>query len=391
MRDCTFTPDLSKSAMSFSLHRSMGAASVDDEGSQEGLRGSPAGTMRRSWEEAHMGRSASQRIVLRREPEHQPRTNDVGPNMLRARMYTCQNVFSRLSQPQLHPEEPTAEASEQASCSSGGGRRSARGGASDASHSDEAVLRFLQRQNEHEEERCRRIQEIEACTAPALRPVLDPLSRRLVERRRSRGSRERCGYTSAASLSPGRSSPAGAGGRSRNCSHGLAEAASAVDINLQASGCSFRPKIRPTSARRPARGCVELSSGDLERRQARAAQLREQLEEEEMQLAPFTPSLNEASLHVRGRLRVTEEPGLYMAHLKERSCAVEAERERELRRRDEKALSECTFRPKVNEGGAPVYVRRLAESHRAAKGLREKENQVQLGADSAKPRPDWRS
>jgi hypothetical protein len=35
--------------------------------------------------------------------------------------------------------------------------------------------------------------------------------------------------------------------------------------------------------------------------------------------------------------------------------------------REEKELSECTYKPKINRGGAPIYVKRIAEQYQRYK------------------------
>jgi len=163
-----------------------------------------------------------------------------------------------------------------------------------------------------------------------------------------------------------------------------AEVEAAVSSKPKAWTWSFRPKILEISRRRQLRGSRELSLGDWQRRKLRLEELREDLLQ--TQDSYFKPKLNAS--HISGRLCVLNGPETYMARLaadREKSLAL---RERELQRRIDEALAECTFRPAVNPG-PPKYITRMAESHRALKELRRSASREERGG-SMPLRPDWR-
>ncbi|CAK0911949.1 unnamed protein product, partial [Prorocentrum cordatum] len=211
LQECTFVPDLSKSASSFEA---------------TGGRRPPEARAQRRQAEAEAEASIA---------EGRPRTNDLAPHMARAQAYVGKSVFDRLAEPQPDLPRAVPEAPAEPPAPAAAPR--------------EAVFEFLRRQNCHEEERLRRLEQLEASTAPPLRPDLSDRSRRLALRRARRarsadaGGAE-CQSPRAASVGP----RAGGGG--------------------SASEWSFRPEISRSSARMPCRGCAQMSTGDWLRREA---------------------------------------------------------------------------------------------------------------------------
>jgi len=132
-----------------------------------------------------------------------------------------------------------------------------------------------------------------------------------------------------------------------------------------------------------------MSFGDFHRREYRVAELRERLQvEAEQEEALKVASRRLPISYVRprdDRPSLFEDPAMHLQYVAKEREAKLARLEPELRRRAEEELAECTFRPKVN-AGAPDFVYRIAESCRAARSLREKENR----ADARGGRPDWR-
>jgi len=348
-RECTFTPDLSLSASSMQLHGSyMNTSSVEEGRCRRPAPDPPSYS-------------------------YCPRTNSVPDRMQQAHAYVSQDVFERLIKPHadsLRPQvRPEPQSSEGASVSS-----ISNSGMADSQSAEVSLLQFLRRQNEYEEERLRRLDELEAAHTPTWQPELDSRSRRLAERQRCRSQ-----------------VPRGANSESRL--HRGTDVSGSCDRSSSAD-FSFRPEISRAAARRPPRGFAEMSQGDLARRTARAAALREKLRQEAEQQLSFTPQLNEMPGHVRGQLRVLEEPELYVRRLRETQAVMEWARQLELEDREERSLADCTFHPQINQG-APPFVSRLAASHRAARARERcyggggKGGGVGLGAedDEAAERP----
>merc|ERR1712039_1004830 len=153
---------------------------------------------------------------------------------------------------------------------------------------------------------------------------------------------------------------------------------------------SFRPTISPASERRPRRGPTELSTGDLQRRNDQATALRKQYLEAEQETLPFSPRISKAGARTEGRMRVLQEPELYMKRVTEKQEVTDARGKEAAERREAQACAECTFHPKINVDGAPAYVRQLAECHRRARELRDREKENCEDMQGAKAMPDWR-
>ncbi|CAE7229935.1 unnamed protein product [Symbiodinium sp. CCMP2592] len=353
MSECTFQPDLSRSRLWLSLSR-LHEAEAAEGGRSAGISGS--------------------RLRARTPPVSpiaRPRTNSVPLSMTRAQSYLAEDVFHRLDRGSAawsrrsNTEDsglplPRADASAAGTCC----------------NATTAFLGFLERQNRCEDLRRQRLEQIASemasRTGPAWPAAQAPQASRAGEKDEE----------------PKRlPKPAGFKGRvrgGRSASSEEKDAAAAVSASPKAWTWSFRPKILEISQRRQLRGSRELSLGDWQRRKLRLEELREDLLQ--TQDSYFKPKLNAS--RIPGRLCVLNEPETYMARLaadREKSLAL---RERELQRQIDEALAECTFRPAVNPG-APKYITRMAESHRALKELRRSASREERGG-SLPMRPDWR-
>lgn len=131
-----------------------------------------------------------------------------------------------------------------------------------------------------------------------------------------------------------------------------------------------------------------MSEGDAQRRENHRAELRERLRREEDLQASFSPQLTAAAKCVRGKLRVQEEPQEYVERMREAQGVHLAWRRQEVERNLERALSQCTFRPKVNSG-APSFVTCMAACHKAKQNLKDTETEAKGELGTAADRPDW--
>lgn len=388
-RECTFAPDLSQSASSLHLSvRSMISGLSDtgsiprpeDAGAKMQGRASSADGYGRA---KGMGKGSSKAFV--------PATNPIAPSMACARSYASKNVFARLSDP--HPEwlqesqednspeqqdtldRPSTEPKQESIWSPSKGETRA-----------EAFFQFLERQNHFEEQRRDRLEEVSRCTAPVHHPAICTTSRKLVDRSRKRSEKDGGAISSISSTNP--LSPRGIG---VSTSHGVPENRSSTG-GTTGNEPTFRPQINAVSARRAARSCSELSSGDARRREARRLELREEIRQERRAKgededdAPFAPSLNTPppEVYAQSTLRLVEDPGSYLGRVAQGRLRKQVQREVHLERKAEQELAECTFTPQVNKS-APAFVRQMAASYRSAKDLRA------LDAEKPKqsPRPKW--
>eukprot|EP00930_Biecheleria_cincta_P045076 TRINITY_DN31068_c0_g1_i2.p1 TRINITY_DN31068_c0_g1~~TRINITY_DN31068_c0_g1_i2.p1 ORF type:complete len:628 (-),score=118.13 TRINITY_DN31068_c0_g1_i2:72-1916(-) len=322
-----------------------------------------------------------------------PRTNPVPPGMRNARAYLQQEVFERLSRTPGHERPPsTPEPTERRYYYGGSGPSPSplsRSSSEPTVTADSSLLRFLQRQNLCEEARQQRFEQLQAETAPRLRPELCERSVRLAERSKQRAA---AGHTTQKS---------GAAARTQRPQTAPAEGGGANATQQDGSGSSpppprfaclsdekesrFAPKITRLARQRERRSLSDLSLGDQRRREERAKRQREEHESKEASRYSFKPEVNSYN-NIGSRLRVLEEPDTLIeriARSREAKLSREAkETERILRQAD----AENTFHPQTKD--APELVRRMAESHRAVRALREKENSL-ANRGKAKPRPAW--
>lgn len=343
-RDCTFAPDVSMSASSFeSFHRCLGKVAAL-HGSARGLAASGSEP---SWHEASKS-----------SPSPRPQTNPIPPQMKVAKAYVSQDVFTRLSQP--HPEQEVQSKEAVAPDEFGAiSLSSISGHSTEERTGDASFAQFLERQDVCEQERRRRISELELAQAPVLHPMLSARSRRLAERRQVQGARCRSFSADAACTSGSRV------------------------LKLP-----FKPEITASAARRPLRGVDDLSFGDSARRDQHLVELRQHVRRDEDRQLPFWPQLI-AMPADRGQLRVLEEPNDYMERLKEAQLAAEMWRKEEAQKNVQHELSECTFHPQVC-GKVPIVVRRMAERFRIKQELQHKELEACTSKKGFVARPDWR-
>eukprot|EP00747_Dinoflagellata_sp_TGD_P209816 gnl/TRDRNA2_/TRDRNA2_83186_c0_seq3.p1 gnl/TRDRNA2_/TRDRNA2_83186_c0~~gnl/TRDRNA2_/TRDRNA2_83186_c0_seq3.p1 ORF type:complete len:503 (+),score=72.53 gnl/TRDRNA2_/TRDRNA2_83186_c0_seq3:446-1954(+) len=404
-RECTFTPNLSKSSSSFRRQNLSRASSREAISSGNKAAPSPFGASPRSCSaepECSTGAAVASPLrsysaTPRKETAADelllaPRTNAVPSHMVNARMYLRKDVFARLTQPQQDmwtpmtsvdaasslggsPEEspqPVVQGSQggspiptnRMSPSPGSPTRSTPGPSPSSRSIGEAHWHFLERQNTHWEDRCRRLNELTLNTAPPLQPALCERSMRLAE-----AGRKKRQSNSGSSPKPQR------------------VLASADEMEE----CSFRPTINASSACRAARSSTELSVGDLEKRTLLAAEIRKALraeEEEELTFAPRFVSVPPKGVS-QGRLRILEDPKAYISRVATARSGKLAKQQKELQKRSAQEVEACTFHPKTL-GPAPAFVQHMAETHRSARNAKEKENQLLLSSRSQLHRPDWR-
>jgi len=344
LRECTFRPNVSKSSKTFRRSSSVAAPCAG---------------------------SARPRTFLEEAPTFAPQTLGAKAHMRNAKAYLQDNVFSRLSQLGVArssgPQQCDAFSSwhEASMTAVGHGGTSATTtqrpslvrSQSDTSLTDgAAVARFLERQNCCEVERRGRLQQMKAETAPSWQPEICERSARLAERRQYR-------------LAVGASS-----GLDSSCRQNAAQPA---ELETE---CTFRPSITPYAAQRDARSIEDLSLGDQRRREARLAKLRARAEVQEA--SSFAPKVNDYE-GIGGRLRIRDDPQTLLERITVAGKAADKRRERDLKRLEDQEMAGCTFSPQVKP--APVYIQRMAASHRAARVLKEKDRLH----EENDTRPNW--
>lgn len=425
MRECSFAPDLSRSATS--LHysiRSLSASATEFSTSGPSPSSGKPGSSRSS-RRSPRAVSASGCHSRSKDPtpchSFAPITNPIASHMVSAHGYARQNVFCRLSQPQSEsiqgpPHVPESEASStKTQHSSKCPPQVSLALKSTEPPQDESFYRFLQRQNEFEEDRRQRLAEVERFTAPVGQPTLCTQSRKLARQRSLRKEKQLSASgqspTAHRSGSPSMELEFRTGITAKGCfsargpppaspydaavSRSLADSGSPGGVAStrrqhrdagQAAGKaqahSFQPSITPAASRRPARSLSDLSSGDARQREARLAKMRIEAQNEMEKTLDFTPRCLTSSMsEVEGRLKLLKESDSYVKRMAEARLEQEHKRKKALEEKRAQELAECTFSPQV-QNGPPSFVRQMAETYRSAKSL-----EVQ---DKPAPRPDWR-
>lgn len=196
LQECTFQPDISRSTRSRRRASSSSASFNDWAGEAVTVDASHGHS--RCMAGGATG-SQARRSRERAEPQlFVPLTNDVPRDMVNARAYLSEDVFSRLVQPSPDALATQGSISAPRASSTGPGGGMAESKASELSTmsrcrsggsinlSDESFLSFLHRQNTCEEWRRERLHCIKMDTAPSLRPELCNRSVQLASRHRAR-------------------------------------------------------------------------------------------------------------------------------------------------------------------------------------------------------------
>lgn len=378
MQECTFQPNLCKSSKSQRLRASSSTASLnvstgDGAGSDAGHN---TRETRRPTDMGAGGGAQSSTARRSRPQPFAPITNAVPRDMVNARAYLAEDVFSRLMQPSPDSlsasllQGPGAQKSESSARAIDTGEKandlsSVSRCRSAASLSSDSFGTFLQRQNACEEWRRERLDSIKKETAPTLRPELCDRSMQLASRHRARCER-----------------------RNEQQQQGRSGDSDGKESAPEPE-CSFRPVITEAAKQRERRSLSELSTGDQRRREKKITAAREQQRAKEMKEVPFAPNINTGT-DAQSRIRALKEPDSYVTRITKQMTLKKGRVEQERQRRLEKEVEECTFKPKVK--ASPDFVQRMAESYRLVREQKEKENQSLESDDctDSGSRPEWR-
>jgi hypothetical protein len=154
---------------------------------------------------------------------------------------------------------------------------------------------------------------------------------------------------------------------------------------------TFTPKITAYSKQLRARTPHELSRGEVNRRKVNLEIMRGDRKQDEMRGVTFAPKLLKSSgaasssMERKGVLRVSTEPGSFVARMQAQSDMDEMQRARLLRMQREQEQRECTFHPVIR--ACPDYVKQIATSMQVA---REQDKQAALLAGHGPEKPSWK-
>lgn len=254
---------------------------------------------------------------------------------------------------------------------------------------------------------------LEAAHSAPLRPQLCERSKHLVARRKLREQQQRHD-----SVGVVHKLHVGASGQMQKAENGSKtqtvearqdikqRSSSAPQVQpVQDKECTFKPKITAYAAKLAPRGTHMLAYTDNQNREHRLATLRKekQSKEEKDAAENFKPHVNDYN-GVGSRLKVLIDSDFtfYANKVKEHRDNEIAKCRNHVKSSREAEEAELTFKPKIHP--APEFVRRMAESFRTVRAVKEKENHARMecfdgGAlvDGTKDsqsqhiaRPDWK-
>jgi hypothetical protein len=96
------------------------------------------------------------------------------------------------------------------------------------------------------------------------------------------------------------------------CFAGVSQALQKKAVFSADPDCTFKPSINPRSKSLKARSVVEMSRGDMLRKESAQRLLRLKAEQAQLDGLTFQPEINPASREIEGRLRITREADTYL-------------------------------------------------------------------------------
>merc|ERR1712070_104062 len=134
--------------------------------------------------------------------------------------------------------------------------------------------------------------------------------------------------------------------------------------------CTFHPKINQSAKKRQARSVVELSRGDMLKKETAQRLMKLKTEQQEMVALTFKPNINKTS--VESKLKILTEPGTYLQRLQKDAKTFSEKQRRAVQAHEMAEFAQCTFQPKIHD--APAYVKRIAHSMRLARAGQARTN-----------------
>lgn len=144
--------------------------------------------------------------------------------------------------------------------------------------------------------------------------------------------------------------------------------------------CTFKPKINPHSQSLQKRSVVEMSRGDMLKKETAQRLMRLKAEQEQLDGLTFQPEINPVSRQMEGRLKLLAEPETYLERVQREQKLFSDRQRRATQEAEMQEFAECTFRPEIHD--APGYVKRIARSMALTRAAQP--------ATDKKERPQWR-
>ena len=134
------------------------------------------------------------------------------------------------------------------------------------------------------------------------------------------------------------------------------KAKSNVDPN-----CTFRPSINRSSQNRKGRSVVELSRGDMLKKETAQRLAKLKTEQDELSGLTFQPKINRNNKS-EGKIQILSNPETYLQRLQKNAKEYSEKQRRMAQSQETKEMEDCTFAPEINDAPAYVKVRAAPET-----------------------------
>jgi len=146
--------------------------------------------------------------------------------------------------------------------------------------------------------------------------------------------------------------------------------------------CTFRPEINQKSKNLQGRSVLDLSRGDMLRKETTQRLTKLRTEQQTLQGITFKPKLNDSYSNVPSKLKVSSDIGTLVGRIQQNHQRELKRRKDVLAQKEDEEAKDLTFKPKIKE--CPDYIKRMAEGIATAKAAQ------QANATNQSKKPDWR-
>lgn len=244
----------------------------------------------------------------------------------------------------------------------GGGSVSGSVTAEEMNRRREAFRQFYMRQQQKEKKKEKKLEKARESLIPKHQPALNDNSRRIADRSFTGNFLQRVEH-----------------GKLRRENERARREAASKDTE-----CTFAPQILDTSRGRRGRSVVEMSRGDMLKKETSQRLMKLKVETEELSHLPFQPVLNQTGVAAtaKSRLQIASDPDNYLLRLQRQAKAFSEKKRRAAAEAEVREFEECTFAPKTTR--APAYIKRIARSMALTQNRRgDAESEID-------EKPDWR-
>eukprot|EP00953_Heterococcus_sp_UTEX-ZZ885_P036570 18816-Heterococcus_DN1.PRE.3 len=234
---------------------------------------------------------------------------------------------------------------------------------------------FLSSQNHHHTKKQMNIAKLTAAVMPSFTPHIDEHSRQIASEKLGKSV-----FLQRVEIDAMRHQ------------RGLRRAEREHDDKITAA-CTFKPTVNESSKHRRARTAVELSVGDVIKRDRKRQAARVRQETVHAQQHTFKPVLHTegtgiAPLVSEGRLMLQSDPDSYLARVEQARHEREAALKRQYYENMIANVAQCTFTPEIR--ACPAFIQRTAEGYALLQQQQQQQQQKQRGRQQERQLPEWR-